>query len=118
MRTRLADALVNPLIEERSREWAERIAELLRMFSDRVGIQRLLVFPELDDREVIIAVRLHGGDEDRVARFLPRTNRQVAERLFSDIALRWNRIGVRDHVNGTCPAGGRRWWADRAEEAL
>src|SRR5258705_11744076 len=66
-RPSLTHAFVNPLIEQCSRERSKRVAEFLRVVRNGVRVQRLLVSPELDDGEMVVAVRLHRGQEDRVS---------------------------------------------------
>src|SRR6187549_3274707 len=63
----LPDALVNALVEQRAGERSERVAELLRMFRHGVCIKRLLIPPDFEDREVVVAVRLHGDGKAGIA---------------------------------------------------
>src|SRR5262245_42660176 len=112
----LPDALVNALVEERAGERPECVAELLRMFRNGVRIERLLVPPDFENGEVIVAVRLHGDDKAGIAGLLPRAERELLQGGLRGISLRGNRIRVRDDVDRTGSADGGRWQTDRAEE--
>ena len=55
-----------------------------------VGVERLLVSPELEDREVVVAVRLHGDDEAGIAGLLSGAERELLECRLRGVALRRN----------------------------
>src|SRR5262245_8487113 len=95
----LPDALVNPLVEQRAGERPERVAELLRMVSNGVGIKRFLVPPDLEDGEMVIAIRLHGDDEAGIAGLLSGAERELLECRLRGVARRRDRIRVRDDVD-------------------
>src|SRR5262245_61590184 len=95
----LPDALVNPLVEQRSGERPERIAELLRMVRNGVRIKRFLVSPDLEDGEVVIAIRLHGDDEAGIAGLLSGAERELLECRLRSVARRRDRIRMSDDVD-------------------
>src|SRR5262245_28450767 len=102
----LPDALVNALVEERAGERPECVAELLRMFRNGVCIKRLLVPPDFENGEMIVAVRLHGDDKAGIAGLLPGAQCELLQGGLRRIALRGNRIRMRDNVDGTRSADG------------
>ena len=69
------------------------------MFGNGVGIQCFLVFPEFKNCEVVVAVWLHRNHERAVAGLLSRAQRQLLQRRLGSVALRRNRIRVRDDVD-------------------
>src|SRR5262245_43804362 len=95
----LPDALVNALVEQCAGERPERVAELLRMVRNGVRIKGLLVPPDFEDREMVVAIRLHGDDKAGIAGLLSGAERELLECRLRGIALWRNRVRMRDDID-------------------